>query len=359
MIDENNLLASVNVYEKVITGKIHITKVFAQASTGIMTPEANITFAILNNNNEVIKKVITDENGMLSITLPFGSYILRQLNSTSGYEVANDYSFSIDKDGKEIRKIISNAEITAKLKVIKIDKDTGEVIKRAGIKFQIFNAKTGEIVKQKITYPTVKILDTFETDENGLLVTPYPLNTGTYYLKEVDQIIDGYLWNDKSVEFTIDENTNFVVDDIAGVLFETKFENKEVKGNVIIKKIGEEVKFEDNNIKYNKINLKGVKIGLYANKDIYSANGILKFKKDTLISENITDENGYIEINNLYLGSYYLKEIETIETHILDNKKYEFELKYQDQYTPIIKYEITMNNLYKKGNLENEQNQLP
>lgn len=352
VIDENNLLASVNVYEKVITGKIHITKVFAQATTGIMTPEANITFAILNSKNEVVKKVTTDENGMISITLPFGSYILRQLNSTSGYEVANDYSFSIDKDGKEIRKIISNAEITAKLKVIKIDKDTGEVIKIAGIKFQIFNAKTGEIVKQKITYPTVKVLDTFETDENGLLVTPYPLNTGTYYLKEVDQVIDGYLWNDKSVEFTIDENTKFVIDDIAGVLFETKFENKEVKGNVIIKKIGEEVKIEDNSIQYNKINLEGVKIGLYANEDIYSANGILKFKKDSLISENITDENGTIEINNLYLGSYYLKELETIDTHVLDNKKYEFELKYNDQYTPIIKYEITMKNLFKKGNLE-------
>ena len=352
MIDENNLLASVNVYEKVITGKIYITKVFAQATTGIMTPEANITFAILNNKNEVVKKVTTDENGILSITLPFGSYILRQLNSTSGYEVAKDYSFSIDKDGIEIRKIISNAEITAKLKVIKIDKDTGEVIKRAGIKFQIINAKTGEIVKQKITYPTVKVLDTFETDENGLLVTPYPLNTGTYYLKEVDQVIDGYLWNDKSVEFTIDENTNFVTDDIAGVLFETKFENKEVKGNVIIKKIGEEVTIKDNSIQYNKINLEGVKIGLYANEDIYSANGILKFKKDSLISENITDENGTIEINNLYLGSYYLKELETIDTHVLDNKKYEFELKYKDQYTPIIKYEITMENLFKKGNLE-------
>lgn len=352
MIDENNLLASVNVYEKVITGKIHITKVFAQATTGIMTPETNITFAILNNKNEVVKKVTTDENGMLSITLPFGSYILRQLNSTSGYEVAKDYSFSIDKDGIEIRKIISNAEITAKLKVIKIDKDTGEVIKRAGIKFQIINAKTGEIVKQKITYPTVNVLDTFETDENGILVTPYPLNTGTYYLKEVDQVIDGYLWNDKSVEFTIDENTKFVTDDIAGVLFETKFENKEVKGNVIIKKNGEEVKFVDNSIQYNKINLEGVKIGLYANEDIYSANGILKFKKDSLISENTTDENGTIEINNLYLGSYYLKELETIDTHVLDNKKYEFELKYNDQYTPIIKYEITMKNLFKKGNLE-------
>ena len=352
MIDENNLLASVNVYEKVITGKIHITKVFAQATTGIMTPETNITFAILNNKNEVVKKVTTDENGMLSITLPFGSYILRQLNSTSGYEVAKDYSFSIDKDGIEIRKIISNAEITAKLKVIKIDKDTGEVIKRAGIKFQIINAKTGEIVKQKITYPTVNVLDTFETDENGILVTPYPLNTGTYYLKEVDQVIDGYLWNDKSVEFTIDENTKFVTDDIAGVLFETKFDNKEVKGNVIIKKNGEEVKFVDNSIQYNKINLEGVKIGLYANEDIYSANGILKFKKDSLISENTTDENGTIEINNLYLGSYYLKELETIDTHVLDNKKYEFELKYNDQYTPIIKYEITMKNLFKKGNLE-------
>ena len=61
MIDENNLLASINVYEKVITGKIHITKVFAQATTGIMTPEANITFDILNNKNEVVKEVTTDE----------------------------------------------------------------------------------------------------------------------------------------------------------------------------------------------------------------------------------------------------------------------------------------------------------
>ena len=91
--------------------------------------------------NELVKEVTTDKNGEFTVKLPYGSYTLKQLTTTKGYEYAKDYKLNIDIDGKVIKEVLSNAEITAKLKVIKIDKDTGEVIKRSGIKFKIKSLK--------------------------------------------------------------------------------------------------------------------------------------------------------------------------------------------------------------------------
>ena len=143
-------------------------------------------------------------------------------------------------------------------------------------------------------------IDTFETDDNGILITPYPLKSGTYYLEEVDQVIDGYLWNDKSVEFEIGEDANLITDNKFGILFEVKFENTQVKGSIEINKTGEEVELTDKGFVYTKINLEGVKIGLYANDNIYDALGNLKYKKDALVKKLITDENGYVSLDNLY-----------------------------------------------------------
>lgn len=119
----------------------------------------------------------------------------------------------------------------------------------------------------------------FETDSNGILITPYPLKAGTYYLEEVDQKIDGYLWNKNSVEFKIGEDSKLINDEEFGILFEVKFENKAVKGSLELTKTGEEVELTDNGYIYTKINLKGVKIGLYARENIYDALGNLKYKK--------------------------------------------------------------------------------
>ena len=351
-IDENNLLASVNVYEKVISGSIKITKVMASAETKVMTPEANIKFGIYNNKNELVKEVTTDKNGEFTVKLPYGNYTLKQLTTTKGFEFAKDYNFSIDVDDKEIKEVISNAEITAKLKVMKIDKDTGEVIKRSGIKFKIKSLKTNDYVCQKVTYPKAETLCEFKTDDEGVLITPYPLNSGDYVLEEVDQVIDGYTWNKESVPFSIDENTKFTEDEEYGVLFETKFDNKEVKGKITIKKIGETYIIKDNKIEYTTKNLSDITFGLYASEDIYSANEVLKYKKDELIGTYKTNKDGNIVVENLYLGKYYIKEIETDDDHVLDEKKHEFELKYKDQYTEVISIGLELNNKLKTGELE-------
>ena len=54
----------------------------------------------------------------------------------------------------------------------------------------------------------------------------------------------------------------------------------------------------------------------------------------------------------MYLGKYYVKELDTLKDYILDNKKYYFELKYNDQYTEEVSYKLEINNYLKKGELE-------
>lgn len=349
---KDSMLTYVKFKEDVITRDYEFTKIYSSDKTGIMTPEVGIKFGIYDKNNNLVKEETTDSEGKIYVTLPYGAYTLKQLTSTKNFEKMEDYKFEVREVGDTINKVFGNAEITARLKVIKVDSETGQVIERSNIKFKIFDIKNNEYVSQTITYPTAKTIDTFETDDNGILITPYPLKSGTYYLEEVDQVIDGYLWNDKSVEFEIGEDANLITDNEFGILFEVKFENTQVKGSIEINKTGEEVELTDNGFVYTKINLEGVKIGLYANDEIYDALGNLKYKKDALVKELITDENGYVSLDDLYLGKYYLKEISTTNNHVLDKNKYSFELKYKDQYTAVINYEITLENHLPKGTLE-------
>ncbi len=352
VLSENVLLESLDVYEKVKETDLTLFKVFANSKTGILTPESNVTFEIyLNNCNAntsnlidnktcLAKKITTDKNGYAEVKLPYGTYTFKQTTSTPNYEKVDDFEFVVnDNTDSNTYKLISNAEITAKLKVIKVDKETGEVIPRSGIAFKIKSALSNEYVCQTVTYPKAETLCEFKTDDNGVLITPYPLVSGKYKLEEVDQVIDGYLWNKESLEFEIGENSNLITDNKYGVLFETKFENQAVKGMIEINKIGEKLVINDSKYSYEKIKLDNVKYGLYD-------------EENNLITEVTTDENGYAKIENLKLGKYILKELETNGNHIIDSKEYEVELKYKDQYTAVIIKSFDFTNKLSKGKLE-------
>ena len=352
IIDENNLLATVNVYEKVITRDIEITKVYASSETELLTAEVGSVFAFYNKDNIEVTRGTTNSDGKINVTLPYGTYTVKQLTSPKGYEKMQDFELSITELGNTMRYVISNAGLTAKLKVIKVDKDSGNIIERSNIKFKIFNIDTNEYVSQTITYPKAQTLNVFETDDNGILITPYPLEIGNYRLEEVDQAIDGYLWNSESLPFSIDDESNLIIDNEYGVIFETKFENKQVKGSIEVIKTGEELIYENNSYSYNKILLEGVKYNLYASEDIYSADGTKIYEKDELITSAITDETGYFIIENLFLGKYYLLEIESAGGNVIDTTKYVFDLEYKDQYTAIISKELELENHLPKGTLE-------
>lgn len=337
-LDKDNLLASINISNKVIERKYEITKVVASNKTQIMTPEVNVEFGIYDYNNNLIKTLKTDSDGKIYFTLPFGDYILRQLSAPSGFEKIDDYKFSITESGPTINKVFSNAEITSRVKIIKVD-DSGNRIAIAGIKFKIKELSTGKYVCQKVAYPNSKTYCEFETDDTGMLITPYPLNSGDYELEEVDQKINGYLWNSEPLRFSINEKSNIISSDDFDKILELRFTNKEVKGAIEIKKTGEKLVIENGKYTYETIPLPNVVF------EVYDEN-------NNLVGTITTDENGYARLDNLKLQKYTLKEVSSSLSHLIDNNVYKFELAYKDQYTPIITKTFTLKNYLPKGTLE-------
>lgn len=337
-LTEDDLNVNVQVFDKVINLDFDITKVYASDKTGIMKPEVNIQFAVYNNKGEEVRRLTTDEQGNIKFNLPYGTYTLKQLTTTNGHEKAEDIILEVKETGAVVKKVIANSEITAKLKVVKVD-ENNKRLPIKDIRFKIKDVKTGKFICQTITYPNVENICEYKTTKDGELITPYPLNSGKYELYEVNQAIYGYLWNSKPLEFTIDENSNLANDGNLNKILEVHFANKEVKGEVEIHKVGEKVVIEDGKYTYEEIPLANVIFGLYD-------------KDNNLIAQVTTDENGYAKFKDLKLQKYYLKEIKTTDGYVLDGKTYEFDLEYKDQYTPIISKTYNLKNYLVKGELE-------
>ncbi len=328
----------VQVSEKVIKREYVITKVVASNKSEVLTPEPNVEFGIYNKRDKLVQKLTTDDEGKITFTLPYGKYTLRQLTTPSGHEKIQDFEFEITEPGPTISKVFGNATLSARVKVIKVDQD-GNNINISGIKFKIKDLNTNEYVCQTISYPNHQTYCEFATDENGILITPYALTVGDYQLEEVDQAIEGYLWNATPLKFSINDDSELQHTDDLGSIIKLKFTNEEVKGDIKLQKYGEKLVIKDGTYTYEQVPLANIVFGLYDSKGM-------------LINKYTTDDTGHISIKNLKLGKYNLKELATIPGFVLDDNTYEINLAYQDQYTAKVTKELTLINYLAKGSME-------
>lgn len=353
-LTKDNLYPTLKVFEDVIEVDVELFKVFANGQTGILTGEPNIEFEFyLISSGELYTTGKTNEKGKLKVTLPYGKWRVHQKNTSLNHEKVDDFEITVNENTENpYYQLLSNAPITAKLKVLKIDKDSQKVIIREGLKFKIKNLDTNEYVKQTITYPTAQTIEVFEMDKNGVIITPYALSCGRYQLEEVEeQQIEGYLWNSEPLIFEIGENSKFTEDEQYGTLLELKFANEQVKGELNVNKVGEKVIIEDGSFRYEEIKLDGVHYELYADEDIYSQDGTRIYKKNDLVKDFYT-KNGFYKVTGLYLGKYCLKEKTSVGNHVVDEASYCFELKYKDQYTKTVTYTLNLKNYLKKSDFE-------
>lgn len=111
--------------------------------------------------------ITTDENGYAKTKdLPYGVYVVHQVEGEEGKAFVKDFSVYIDTDGKTYYYILNNTTINAYIRVEKRDAETGNLVAASGIGFRIYDA-SGNLVTQQITYPTPTVLDTFYTNDEG------------------------------------------------------------------------------------------------------------------------------------------------------------------------------------------------
>ena len=337
-ISADNPSVNLKLKEQVIKNTLKLYKVLSSNRVKIIRGEADISFDIyLKSTGNLYKTITTDKDGYASIDLPYGTYVIHQKNTTKDYQKVEDFEFIVNESGIT-EKTIYNKAIEARLKLIKIDEETGQSIKMSGINFRIKDLQTNKYLCPDMYLPRSLDVCSFSTNEEGILITPFEL-VGDYQLEEVDQKNDGYLWNENKIIFHVGEGSQFEIDKNLGKLFVVKFSNKAVKGKVIINKIGQQVNINNGTYNYEEVKLSNVKFGLYDSKNI-------------LVKEVVTNKDGYAEIENLSLGKYYLKELESSNNNAVDTNVYDFELTYKDQYTPIITKTFNLKNYYNKGKLE-------
>jgi len=111
IINEENLENIITIDNQVIKSKVKIIKLFGTEEdyeSGNMKKEEGISFKIYNNNNVLVFEGITDSEGVIEVNLPYGSYFLKQVNTTEGYRKNEIYYFSINKDNSISYDIVLN-----------------------------------------------------------------------------------------------------------------------------------------------------------------------------------------------------------------------------------------------------------
>lgn len=341
----------------------------------IVNHDKNISFLNDNINLNINDKIsLTDTNGLLKDFSLTNSTIPAHLNNNTliieGAMIGEQTISLVKKDNKytsvPLLYIDDNSQnilmsgsfepinIDMKvqvngyaLKVQKVDMDTRQPIKKAGLQFKIKNLNTGEFIENPDNQKDKYI---FETNNEGYFKTSNILTYGKYEITEESINLDGYLWNKKPLVIELNENRSYLKDDNNCFYTTIMFENKRITGQIIVQKNGEIFESNNNNFSYNFTNLADATIGLYAKNNIMDINGQIIFKKNELVSQGKTNNKGRITFDKLYLGDYYLQEIATPEAYELDKTKYNVSLKSDNKKT-VVEAKITINNYLKKGNV--------
>lgn len=103
-INPTNNIINLTLENEIIKKKLIINKKYGNKIN--LNPEANIGFNIYNEDNQLINTIKTNNLGIAEIVLPFGKYIIKQINTTEGYEKAKDFEIIVENTNEEYKNLI-------------------------------------------------------------------------------------------------------------------------------------------------------------------------------------------------------------------------------------------------------------
>lgn len=346
--DVPNVVRTSTVTEDVIKGNIRLVKHLQEkdpsAASRPQVPEVGAEFdIILKSSGVTYAHIVTDADGFAQANmLPYGNYIVRQTKGKEGYSFITDFEVFIRAHERTYSYILENLDYTSQLQVLKKDAETGELVKVAGAKFEIYN-EAGKKIVQTVLYPTKYDISVFETDESGMLELPQWLGSGNYTLQEV-QAPEGYILNPDPIPFKVFREYE-EKDKWGDSVIRVVCEDVSVKGIIDVTKVAPVLTaYEDGKFIYTEERVRDVRFQIIAAEDIYRAdrqtdaegNLITLYKKGDIVETLVTDPLGEASSMELPLGKYKVKEIYVPGGIYLDQEEIEVELKYEDDRTEIV-----------------------
>ena len=310
-------------------GDIKITK-FLEGKEEVKVPAAGAEFTLIHK--ETGEKVVIKANADGVATTedrknyPIGRLIggvwtVTETKTPAGFKPIDPFEVTISGQGQVFSFIAEDKEIKAALQVVKVDESTGQIIKASGATFKIVDEKGKDV--EFVDYSPHKVTFTeFTTDENGQFTLPQALKHGDYELVEV-KAPEGYLLCDP-IPFTVDEYADFEKPLIV------KAEDKNIMGKIQLRKIDVETQEP----------VAGAVYQIYAKEDIVTGDGTVRANAGDLVGTMTTDAQGIALSEELFLGTYLVKEYDAPDGYELDPTEYEVTLAYKDQNTEIVTEEL-------------------
>lgn len=238
----------------------------------------NVKFGLYDENKRLLKLSFTNiEGNIIFSKLPKGTYYVKEISSLEGYEINSQYRQVILRENN--------------YKINDINIEFINYLKRGDLIIKKVDASTGLPIKNVMFALLKDDVTIFEgvTNEVGILEVR-GLTYGTYFIKEI-KAPDGYVMIEDKIEVNIDNVSKIL-----------EIKNELQYGNLAVKKVD-----YDSNLP-----IKNAKVAI--------------FKDDITIFEGYTNEFGIIEVKNIPLGLYFVKEVEAPDGYVKNNQTYEVEL---------------------------------
>ena len=173
-----------------------------------------------------------------------------------------------------------------------------------------------------------------------------------YSIKDSDNTYKSKTFKDLNIEINSNGQKGNVNE--TGIIQE--FVNENVKCKIQVEMLGEIFKSLAKQFYYEKQEMKDQELEIYADEDIVTIDSatldlITRFKKSDLITTIKTNDEGFAELDNLYIGKYLVKEKINSNEYVLDKTENNIELIEKEDgegSTEILK----INKVLKKGNLQ-------
>ncbi|MCR4950143.1 MAG: hypothetical protein K6A40_02340 [Solobacterium sp.] len=382
-LDKEHQKITVAAADQVRTGRAVIHKVFDESEhSGLVQEEENAEFAVILKSfvmkhatfAEALEALRTDpsllsakewsegktdEKGVFRTgELAYGTYILKQTAASDAAVAAvqEPYEIEIGKEEKEITLHFSNKPLRFRFRIVKKDADSGKIITWSSASFRLKDENGNAAVFQIGSSD----LDTFmtasdtavspygagvyydEAEQKGYVTLPMPLSAGRSYTIEEIRTPQGYL-KGGPVPIVISEESMQQADENGNCLIVTEVKDRRAHGTLKLHKRIAECEADTSLV--DRKDLSPITFTLTAAEDITDpSDGSVLYPKGSVYGTYHPDPSGELQVTDIPLGSYVLKETEVPAGILKDETEYPVTFIQTDETTEEYIAELTLEN---------------